>query len=183
MRTIKTIESDRYEDMDDNIHVKHVGMITYKDAFDQLHDHLKEVNLLPDEYFVPSISNQPDEELPDFRTAICHTDWGGSEGIYIDIMLLHYENWEPKLYSFATGKTLSSDGEAFMQMSRIAAECSMMLNGRGFLVKVPDHYYETDKALAQDKPSLSSQIQTAAMQSCNSHSELDEKIKSPDFNR
>lgn len=164
MRTVKTIESDRYEDMEDNIHVKHVGMITGKEAFNQLRDHLKEVNLLPDEYFIPSFSNRLDEELPEFRTAICHTDWGGSEGIYIDIMLLHYENNEPKLYSFATGKTLSSDGEAFMKMSRIAAECSLMLNGRGFLVKVPDQYYETEKSLSQEKASLASQIKSASSQ-------------------
>lgn len=144
MKKLKTIEVDRYEKMDDGIHIKHVGMIKAKDAFKQLETHLEEVGLLPDEYFSPSYSLYGMDDLPDYRTAICHVDWGGNEGIYLDISMLHYEGNQIKLDTFATGKTLDSSGEAFLRMSRIAAECSMMLNGRGTIVRMPDHAYEAD---------------------------------------
>lgn len=160
MIELKTIESERYEKMEDQIHVKQVGMIQAKEAFQQLKDHLEKVGLLPDEYFIPSFRCNPEEELPDFNTAICHTDWGSNEGIYLDIALQYTEDHEPKLLSFATGKTLDSSGEAFLRMSRIAAECSMMLNGRGFIVKVPERFYENVSALEQDF-SLSTPSQAA----------------------
>lgn len=125
---IQTIDCDRWSEPDEQHRVKHLGMIKAKDAFDQLYTHLQAKNLLPDEYFLFSESDFPvGAELPGFRSAICYTDFGGSEGIYIDIDLLCND----KQVHFATGKTLSEDADAFFKMSRIAAECSLMLNGRG----------------------------------------------------
>lgn len=141
MRELKTIESEIYEKAEDGIHIRRVGMIKAQEAFDILENHLKEANLLPDEYF-SLYFNAADKELPEFNTAVCHTDWGGSEGIYIDIDLVYRENNEIKMFHFATGKTLDSSGDAFIKMSRIAAECSMMLNGRGSIVRVSENNYE-----------------------------------------
>ena len=66
-------------------------------------------------------------ELPDFDDAICHTNFGGSEGVYIDISLAT----EKGFLKFATGKTLDGSAEGFYKMARIGAECSLMLNGYG----------------------------------------------------
>ncbi len=161
MREIKTIEPDLYEKAEDGIHLKHVGIISGQELFDRLYNHLKEVGLLPDEYFVFSPLQNQKDELPEFSTAVCHTDWGGNEGIYIDISLESYEDSERKSFPFAVGKTLAQDGDAFLHMSRIAAECSLMLNGRGTIVKISDKHYP-DKANEQDKSSLTEQIQSAA---------------------
>ena len=125
---IQTIDVDRWSEPNERHMVKHIGMIKAKDAFDQLYTHLQVKNLLPDEYFLFTDRNFPDNaELPNFTTAICHTDFGGSEGIYIDIDL----KCDGRPIHFATGKTLYEDADAFFKMSRIAAECSLMLNGRG----------------------------------------------------
>ena len=161
MREIKTIDPFIYEPAEDQIHVKLVGMMKAQEVFDQLERHLTEVGLLPDEYFHSSIYLNDNREIPEFRTAICHTDWGGSEGIYIDIGFEYYENRERKFFHLATGKTLDSSGDAFLRMSRIAAECSMMLNGLGSIVRVSDHYYESEKMLEGDKPSLDAQVHNA----------------------
>mgnify|MGYP000913103593 CR=1 FL=1 len=124
---IQTIDCDRWSEPE-NHRVKHIGMIPAKDAFDQLYTHLQAKDMLPDEYFLFSETNFPGKtELPDFSTAVCHTDFGGSEGIYFDIEL----NCRDKQIHFATGKTLDESADAFFLMSRIAAECSLMLNGRG----------------------------------------------------
>ena len=160
MRNIKTIETDRYEPMEDNIHVKHVGMITAQEAFDQLKQHLTAVDLLPDEYFIPSSSQNMEQELPNFSSAICHTDWGGSEGIYIDIGLAYFENRERKFFPLATGKTLDDSGDAFVRMSRIAAECSILLNGRGSIVKVSEPFYENLKVSEWYNTQSQSETQT-----------------------
>ncbi len=156
VRTIQTIETERYEEQANHL-LKYVGMITGREAFEQLKNHLSEVGLLPDEYFSPSFQLNMEEELPEYITAICHVDWGGSEGIYADISLLTRDpiSREQKLIPFATGKTLDSGGDSFLHMSRIAAECSMMLNGRGCLVKVSNRYY------GHETPDLASKIETA----------------------
>jgi hypothetical protein len=104
------------------------------------------------------------DELPKYRTAVCHVDWGGSEGIYLDISMLHYKDNQIKLDSFATGKTLDSSGEAFLHMSRIAAECSMMLNGRGEIVRMPDNAYETQMEQTNTPNSLDNKIHLAQEQ-------------------
>lgn len=125
---IQTIETDRWSEPDENHCVRHIGMIKAREAFDQLYTHLQAKNLLPDEYFLFSESDFPnDAELPEFSTIICHTNFGGSEGIYMDIIIKAPQ----KLIPFATGKTLSADADAFFHMSRIAAECSLMLNAGG----------------------------------------------------
>lgn len=168
MIKLQTIECDKYEKMEDNIHVRRVGMITGREAFNLLSTHLENVSLLPDEYFSPSVFSNLDTELPDFRDAICHTNWGGSEGIYIDITLRYIEDGQTKYYPFATGKTLESNGDAFLKMSRIAAECSMMLNGRGCMVRVSENAYENLKSPQDKNPSLIDQIQSAAVRSFDS---------------
>ena len=152
MVEIKTIETDRYENMDDGIHVKHVGMIKAQDAFDQLKAHLEKVGLLPDEYFDSNAwSWKGEQELPNYIRASCDVNWGGSEGIYFDISLLYRENNEIKRFNLATGKTLGETGDDYLKMSRIAAECSMMLNGRGSLVRVSENAYENNRFTEQEK--------------------------------
>lgn len=125
---IRTIDTDRWSEPDEQRHVRHIGMIKAKDAFEQLYTHLQAKNMLPDEYFLFSETDfANDAELPEYQSAVCHTDFGGSEGIYIDIDLVCRD----KSVHFATGKTLDDGADAFFLMSRIAAECSLMLNGRG----------------------------------------------------
>ena len=52
--------------------------------------------------------------------------------MYLDIDLIYSdEDGGQKSLRFATGKTLREGADAFFWMSRIAAECSLMLNGRG----------------------------------------------------
>ena len=126
---INSIELDRWSEPDEKHRVKHLGMIKAQDAFDKLEAHLKSKDMLPDDYFLfsPENFNNGAGELPAYMTAVCHTNFGDSEGIYIDIVL----ESDKRRTHFATGKTLAEDADAFFRMSRIAAECSLMLSGRG----------------------------------------------------
>ncbi len=125
---LQTIEIENYTEPDENRRVKHIGNKTFGEVFKMLENHLKKVGLLPSEYFLMN-DKIADTEIPEnWREFICSTNFGGSEGIYLDISLTTSDN---KHINFATGKTLDEDVEAFINMSRIGAECSMMLNGNG----------------------------------------------------
>lgn len=145
MRELHTIEVDRWEPSEKKGMVRHAGMISPQEAFDALEKHLKEANLMPDEYFNPNSWYWKDvKELPDYVCADCNVNWGGNEGIYLDVSLLYRdEKQELKRFQFATGKTLGRTGDDFLRMSRIAAECSMMLNGRGDRVR----FYEEPETI------------------------------------
>ena len=123
-------------------------MMKAEDAFNALKKHLESVGLLPDEYFSAGLYNKK-QELPKYYEAICNTNWGGNEGIYIDISLMYRENdrGDFKFFKLATGKTLGSSGDDFILMARIAAECSMMLNGFGAIVKVTETKEERERRI------------------------------------
>jgi len=134
MREIKTIDIYKYSEPDENNCVHVVGRISPREAFDTLKNHLDQNGLLPDEYFLEGDwEYSQNTELPNFSQALCHVNYGGSEGIYLDIALKYYDKTDnrTKFYDFATGKTLGESGDDFLKMSRIAAECNMMLNGFG----------------------------------------------------
>lgn len=129
---LQTIEIENYTEPDENRRVKHIGNKTFGEVFETLENHLKDVGLLPSDYF--SLNEKiADTEIPEnWKEFICNTNFGGSEGIYLDIGLVTSDN---KHINFATGKTLDEDVEAFVNMSRIGAECSMMLNGNGAKIR------------------------------------------------
>lgn len=176
MREIKTIEVDKWVPSEKKGMVKHAGMISPQEAFDVLKRHLEDVGLMPDEYFLAGTWRYENmSQLPDYRQANCCVNWGGNEGIYLDISLLYTENNEIKYLNFATGKTLGETGDDFLHMSRIAAECSMMLNGRG--AKVRFHEEEKGFILPKDEKSLDEQI--ASAKACD-NLEVSESNKTPD---
>ena len=127
---IKTFELDRWSEPDEKRRVRHIGMADAKETFDRLQTHLELKGLLPDEYFL--FSDELTGELPEFDQALCIPNFGASEGIYLDISLACRDKDGKRYFqNFATGKTLGETADDYYRMFRIAAECSLMLNGRG----------------------------------------------------
>lgn len=159
MRELHTIEVNRYVPTEKRGIVRHVGMISPQEAFDALEKHLRDADLLPDEYFNSnSYVWGGVKELPEYTRASCDVYWGGSEGIYLDVSLLYHENGQLQRFMLATGKTLGETGDDFLRMSRIAAECSMMLNGRGEIIKFYNEEKNYIKSNEQNFKSLDSVI-------------------------
>lgn len=133
MATINSFKVDRWSERDGNGRVKHVGMLKMGEVFEMLKEHLLSKDMLPDEYFLISQNDwNEDWELPDYDYAICVPNFGGSEGIYLDISLVYDDEQKQRRHMrFVTGKTLEESADAFLKMARIAAECSLMLNGHG----------------------------------------------------
>lgn len=133
---LQTIEIDHYIQQEDNRYIaKLAGQLTFGEVFEKLKAHLEYVGMLPDEYFNLSPELNPDEHIPkDWQIFRVNTEYGASEGIYIHIGL----EADHGNVSFATGKTLDESTEDYVRMSRIAAECNMMLNGDGAFYKLPN---------------------------------------------
>lgn len=130
MEKIKTLELDRWSEPDEKWRVQHIGMANAKKTFEELKTHLTINGLLPDEYFL--FSDELAGELPEFEQALCIPKFGASEGIYLDISLACRDKDGKRCFqNFATGKTLGETADDYYRMFRIAAECSLMLNGRG----------------------------------------------------
>lgn len=131
MEKIRTFELDRWSEPDEQHRVRYIGMADAKETFEKLETHLKEKGMLPDEYFLYDVDMRTKaRELPDFNFALCVPNFGGSEGIYLDIDLIYCdEDGKQKSLRFATGKTLQEGADAFFWMSRIAAECSLTVLG------------------------------------------------------
>ena len=85
MEKIKSIEVDKWSEPDENHRVKHLGMITRGEAFEQLKAHLESKGLLPDEYFLPGMDGKLEDELPDYDIApnVCLTLEAAREFILI----------------------------------------------------------------------------------------------------
>lgn len=133
MPVIKTFELDRWSEPDEQHRVKHIGMANAEETFEKLKAHLEKEGLLPDEYFLfDALTDSATGELPDYSEALCIPSFGGSEGIYLDISLAYTRDGQRCFDKFATGKTLDDDADAYFKMFRVAAECSLMLNGRGY---------------------------------------------------
>ena len=131
MTKIQTFELDRWSEPDEKRRVRHIGMADAKETFDKLQTHLEAKGLLPDDYFL--YSDELSGELPEFDIALCIPNFGASEGIYLDISLACRDRDGVGYFQpFATGKTLGETADDYFRMFRIAAECSLMLNGRGF---------------------------------------------------
>lgn len=150
MAKIKTFELDRWSEPDEKRRVRHIGMADAKETFDRLQTHLELKGLLPDEYFL--FSDELTGELPEFDQALCIPNFGASEGIYLDISLACRDKDGKRCFqNFATGKTLGETADDYYRMFRIAAECSLMLNGRGNTYEQKKSGHRSDRARSRGR--------------------------------
>ena len=131
-----TIDCAVWSKPDEKNRIKKLDMRTFQEVFDELKTRLEAADLMPDEYFIMSSHITHDRKIPEFREAVCNVNFGGSEGIYLDISLdCDNELGKQELLNFATGKTLGETTVDFYRMALIAGECSMLLNGNGCKVE------------------------------------------------
>lgn len=90
------------------------------ELYQNIKTHLDKQNLLPDEYFEFDSSIQENEmNVEDDISISCKTEWGGSEGIYIDVYLDYPVR---RKRSIITGKTLGETEADYDRMNYIAGE-------------------------------------------------------------
>ena len=127
---MKQIEFERWEpDAENPRKLNYAGQRTAEEVYQELKARLDSVGYLPDEYLLLDIRWQNGREMPRDAGFFCRTDYGGSEGIYLDVFLEWYEDGQHKTEHFMTGKTLGESGADMDRMSLISSAITKAVRG------------------------------------------------------
>lgn len=116
---------------DDPRYVEHVGQRSAEEVFKELEQRLDGMGMLPDEYFLLDRDWQDGRLIPKDADVFVTTDYGESEGVYLDGYLKWYEDGKPVTKSFFTGKTLGDTGADMDRMFLISSAITKAFHGYG----------------------------------------------------
>ena len=127
---MKRIEFEHWiQDTENPRKLTYAGQRTAEDVFHELEAHLDSVGYLPDEYLLLDSRWQNGREMPRDANFFCKTDYGGSEGIYLDVFLEWYEDSQRRTEHFMTGKTLGESDADMDRMSLISSAITKAIRG------------------------------------------------------
>lgn len=103
---------------------------TGQEVYEELKHRLEGMGYLPDEYFLLDADWEDRRVIPRNADLFCTTDYGDSEGIYLDVYLKWYGgDGKPVIKSFATGKTLGESGSDMDRMFLISSAITKAFHG------------------------------------------------------
>ncbi|MCM1150162.1 MAG: ankyrin repeat domain-containing protein [Butyricicoccus sp.] len=129
---MNTIDLERRKPSDaDPRRLEYAGQRTAQEIFQELKYCLESAGYLPDEYFLMDMEWENGREIPRGADIFCTTDYGESEGIYLDVYLKWYDNGKPITKNFITGKTLGESGSDLDRMFLISSAITKAFHGDG----------------------------------------------------
>ena len=82
------IELERWKPSEaDPRKLEYAGQPTAQEVFEELKHRLASMGYLPDEYFLMDSHWENGRKIPKDADIFCTTDYGGSEGVYLDVYL------------------------------------------------------------------------------------------------
>ncbi len=126
------IELERWKPSEANPHkLEYAGQPTAQEVFEELKHRLEGMGYLPDEYFLMDSHWENGREIPRDADIFCTTDYGSSEGVYLDVYLKWYDENQKKSItsSFITGKTLGENGSDLDRMFLISSAITKTFHG------------------------------------------------------
>lgn len=127
---MEPIELSRWEpSLEDPRRMQYAGQRTAQEIFEELKHRLEGMGYLPDEYFLMNCEWENGREIPRDADIFCTTDYGGSEGVYLDVSLQWYENERTVTRNFITGKTLGETGADLDRMFLISSAITKAFHG------------------------------------------------------
>ncbi len=124
------IELERWKPSSENPRkLEYAGQPTAEEVFQELKHRLEAMGCLPDEYFLLGMEWENGREIPREADIFCTTDYGASEGVYLDVYLKWYEDGKPITKSFITGKTLGESGNDLDRMFLISSAITKAFHG------------------------------------------------------
>ncbi len=128
------IETEIWEPSEDKKGtVSYVGQRKIGEIFDELCEFLKKENIYPDEYFLLNSELKRDAHIPKIQDVICYAQWGGSEGVYLEVRLVVEKNDKQYIMiKFATGKTLGETSADYDRMQYIAGRIYKAFTSEGY---------------------------------------------------
>ena len=117
---MEPIELSRWEPSpEDPRRKQYAGQRTAQEVFEELRHRLEGMGYLPDEYFLMNRDWENGREIPRGADIFCTTDYGGSEGIYLDVSLQWDEN-----ETAAPSPKVSSPARRWAKPAQIWTGCS-----------------------------------------------------------
>ena len=107
----------------------YIGQPVAEEVFMELKQRLADMGMLPDEYFLMEREWEDGREIPKGADIFVTTDYGESEGVYLDGYLKWYEDGQPVTRSFFTGKTLGDTGADLDRMFLISSAITKAFHG------------------------------------------------------
>ena len=129
---MKPIEFEKWKpSADDPRKLEYAGQRTGQEVFEELKYRLESTGYLPDEYFILDSDWENGREIPADADIFCATDYGGSEGVYLDVYLKWYDKDQMRSVtkSFITGKTLGENGNDLDRMFLISSAITKAFHG------------------------------------------------------
>ena len=127
---MNVIELERWKPSEADPHkLEYAGQPTAQEVFEELKHRLEGMGYLPDEYFLMDSHWEDGRKIPKEADIFCTTDYGGSEGVYLDVYLKWYEDGNPITKSFITGKTLGENGNDLDRMFLISSVITKAFHG------------------------------------------------------
>ena len=108
---------------------EYAGQRMAQEVFEELKQRLESQGYLPDEYFLMDQHWENGREIPKNADIFCTTDYGGSEGVYLDVYLKWPQDGKPVTKSFITGKTLGENGNDLDRMFLISSAITKAFHG------------------------------------------------------
>ena len=129
---MNVIELERWKPSEvDPRKLEYAGQPVAQEVFEELKHRLKGMGYLPDEYFLMDDHWKDGREIPKDADIFCTTDYGASEGVYLDVYLKWYDENQKKniTKSFITGKTLGKNGNDLDRMFLISSAITKAFHG------------------------------------------------------
>ncbi len=152
------IETKIYEPMPGNPKLlKEVGARKAVDVFNELEERLRQLGLYPEEYFLLDSEFEDEKALfPDMVDMCCYAQWGGSEGIYLEVFIVTVVDGKWVRKNFATGKSLAEDTDSFDRMQYIAGVIYKLFYGERM---IPMRYLIIPKDEKQNRGTLQRRVE------------------------
>ena len=109
--------------------LEYAGQRPAREVFEELKHRLESQGYLPDEYFLMDFNWENGRKIPKDADIFCTTDYGGSEGVYLDVYLQWNEDGKRVTKNFITGKTLGESGNDLDRMFLISSAITKAFHG------------------------------------------------------
>ena len=111
--------------------LEYAGQPVAQEVFEEPKHRLEGMGHLPDEYFLMDDHWRDGREIPKDADIFCTTDYGASEGVYLDVYLKWYDESQKRSITqkLATGKTLGENGNDLDRMFLTAAAITKAFHG------------------------------------------------------
>ena len=128
---MNVIELERWKpSSDDPRKLEYAGQRKAEEVFQELKHRLEGMGYLPDEYFLLNSGWKNGREIPKEADIVCTTDYGGSEGVYLDVSLKWCDEKQKTITkNFITGKTLGQSGDDLDRMFLISSTITKAFHG------------------------------------------------------